>query len=378
MASVFAEQSGRWVKLTEKSAVALKQSPALMKGSSAGVNRAVLTTSSGKITGLLEIVDPKTAGALLTNPALLAGAAGVMAQLAMQQTMDEITEYLAVIDAKIDDVLRAQKDSVLADMIGVELLIEEAMTVRDEVGRVSDVTWSKVQGSSQTIATTQSYALKQIVRVAENLEREDRVGELVKATKKAEVSVREWLAVLARCFQLQDALAVLELDRVLDAAPEELDQHRLGLRKARQMRRDSFAAATAMLLERLDAAANVANAKVLMNPFESPAVVRTCNSVGLSVEDFRDLLGLDGDRQTRNGRRWRDAAADVRDKVVDGGAEGVVAARRFGLDALGRARGATGRVTSGLSDVAARRRVTRREGSASGQSQGSSSGASDA
>ena len=75
---------------------------------------------------------------------MLAGAAGVMAQMAMQQTMDEITDYLAVIDAKVDDVLRAQKDAVIADMIGVDVVLDEAMTIRDSVGRVSEITWSKV------------------------------------------------------------------------------------------------------------------------------------------------------------------------------------------------------------------------------------------
>lgn len=44
-------------------------------------------------------------------------------------------------------------------------------------------------------------------------------------------------AVLARCFQLQEGLAVLEFDRVLDAEPDELDRHRLGLQVARQKRR---------------------------------------------------------------------------------------------------------------------------------------------
>lgn len=57
-----------------------------------------------------------------------------------------------------------------------------------------------------------------------------------KTAKEAESKVQEWLAVLARCFQLQDAIAVLELDRVLDASPGELDGHRLGLRAARQDR----------------------------------------------------------------------------------------------------------------------------------------------
>ncbi|MEG8036899.1 hypothetical protein QP157_16745 [Sphingomonas sp. LR61] len=134
--------SGRWVKLTKDSAKALKDFPA-MKGSNPSVSRAVVT-DGGKIKGILQFV--KTPGSVLTNPAILTGAAGVMAQLAMQQAMDEITDYLAKIDAKLDDVLRAQKDQVFSDMIGVDLLLSEALTIREQVGGVNDVTWSKIQG----------------------------------------------------------------------------------------------------------------------------------------------------------------------------------------------------------------------------------------
>ena len=124
--SEVAANSRRWVKLTQESAAKLAKYD-LMKGSSEGVKRAVLT-EKGKSKGFLELVQ--TPGSMLTNPALLTGAAGLMAQLAMQQAMDEITAYLATIDEKVDDVLRAQKDAVLADMIGVDLVIEEAMTIR--------------------------------------------------------------------------------------------------------------------------------------------------------------------------------------------------------------------------------------------------------
>ena len=356
VASTIAEQSGRWVKLTEQSAAALKQSPTLMKGSSPGVSRAVLT-QNGKVTQFLEIVKPGTVGAMLTNPAVLAGAAGIMAQIAMQQTMEEITDYLAVIDAKVDDVLRAQKDAVVADMIGVELLFEEAMTIREETGRVSEVTWSKVQATALTIARTQAYALLQLDALAQKMERDDRIGDLAKASKEAEAKVQEWLAVLARCFHLQDALAVLELDRVMDDAPDELEQHRVALRMARQNRRDAFARSTATLLARVDQAAGTANSKVLLNPFDARTVVRSCNTVGASVEDFRELLGLDGGHQQVDARRWRDAAADARDQVLESGADGVDTARRFGIGTLGRARAATGRVSSGISEAAARRRA---------------------
>jgi len=350
--SEIAASSGRWVKLSEKSAQALKSS-GLMKGSEPGLSRAVLT-ENGSIKGILEIA--RAPGSFLANPALLAGAAGIMAQLAMQQTMEEITDYLATIDAKVDDILRAQKDAVLADMIGVDLVIEEAMTIRQQVGRVSEVTWSKVQGTSVTIARTQAYALRQLDALAEKVERTTKVGELAKASKEVESQLQEWLAVLARCFQLQDAIAVLELDRVLDAAPDELDRHRIGVRTARQNRLELISRTTERLTERMGLAAATANAKVLLHPSASRDVVHATNHVTTAVVDFHGRLGIATDREAWEARRWIDAAGDVRDRVVETGAGGLDAGRRLGGQTVDRARTVTSRLSSGIAERALRGR----------------------
>ncbi len=344
--SEIAANAGRWVKLTEKSARAMRKHP-LMKGSETGVSRAVLT-EKGKINGLLELV--RTPGSFLTNPAILAGAAGLMAQLAMQQTMDEITDYLAMIDEKVDDVLRAQKDAVLADMIGVNLMIEEAMTIREQVGVVSEVTWSKVQATPVTIARTQAYALRQLDALAEKMDHKAKIGDLAKTSKEAELTVQEWLAVLARCFQMQDAIAVLELDRVLNASPEELDRHRLALRAARQNRLDLISRSTERLLARMEAAAVAANTKVLLHPTTSRAVVQSTNDVAVTVVDFHGRLGIERGRQSLEARRWADAASEVRDKVLETGAEGVDAAVHLGTETLDRARSVMGRLSSGIAE----------------------------
>ncbi|WP_020544484.1 hypothetical protein [Nonomuraea coxensis] len=279
-----------------------------------------------------------------------------MAQVAMQQAMDEITDYLATIDEKVDDVLRAQKDAVVADMIGVDLVIEEAMTIREQVGRVSEVTWSKVQATSMTIARTQAYALRQLDALAEKMEHKTKIGQLAKTSKEAESRVQEWLAVLARCFQLQDAIAVLELDRVLDASPEELDRHRIALRAARQNRLELISRSTERLMARMDAAAGTANTKVLLHPTTSRALVHSSNHVAIAVVDFHGRLGIERSRRPLEARRWVDAAAEVRDKALETGADGVEVARRLGNETLDRARSATGRLSSGIAERALRRR----------------------
>lgn len=354
MGSGISSESGRWVKLTKESAAAFDKTRK-MTGSRPGVSRAILTEDNGRIKGILEIVNGP--GQALANPALLAGAAGVMAQMAMQQTMDEITDYLAVIDAKVDDVLRAQKDAVIADMIGVDFVLDEAMTIRDSVGRVSATTWSKVQSTSLTIGRTQAYALKQLSGIADKLEGQNKVNELAAASKQAERVVQEWLAVLAHCFRLQEGIAVLELDRVLDASPDELDDHRQGLQLARQRRLDQLATGTASLLQRMDAAAGIADAKLLLNPIAAPKVLSARNKVHNDVISFQQLLGIDGDQSDLEGRRWRDAALDARDKVIVSGSESLDSAVQAGSNTLESARLATGKAAEGLSNRLLRKRA---------------------
>jgi hypothetical protein len=372
------EQSGRWVQLSAESAAAMKKYN-LMSGSENGLSRAVLT-DHGRITGLLEIVQ--TPSAMLTNPAILTGAAGLMAQLAMKQTMDEITDYLAVIDAKVDAVLRAQTDAVVADMIGVELVVDEALTIREQVGRVSEVTWSKVQATPVPLARTQAYALRQLDAIAEELETTN-VGDLATTSRKAEVKLPEWLAVLARCFQLQDAVAVLELDRVLETSVEELERHRVAIRIARKKRVELISSTVQRLVARMDAAVGTANAKVLLNPTSSRAVVHSTNLLATTVVDFNSRLGIVRHGRSWRARRWLDAAvevrdkvletgsevsvkvlstgADVKDKVVETGSEGVNVASRFGAQALGRARSMMGRVSNEITERTQRQLESRKE-----------------
>jgi hypothetical protein len=350
--SEIADNSGRWVKLTKESAQ-LVSKYGLRKSSKTGLSTGVLKGNSGQIRGFVQFAGP---GSLLTNPALLAGAAGIMAQVAMQQTMDEIIDYLATIDEKLDDVLRAQEDAVWADMIGVGFDIDEAMTIREHAGRVNEVTWSKVQATSATIARTQAYALRQLDALAEKMEGKAKFGELAEMAKEAESKVQGWLVLLARCFQLLDAIAVLELDRVLDAAPDDLDGHRLGLKASRQKRLDTISRSTERLMTRMDAAAGTANTKVLLHPTTSPAVVQSRGHVASAVADFHGRLGIESGRQSLVAKRWVEAASEVRDKVLETGAERADVSRRLGNEALDRARSVQGRLSSEIAERALRRR----------------------
>jgi hypothetical protein len=347
--SQLAANSGRWVKLTEESAKALKLGNA-MKGSSDGVSRAIATTSKGKITKILEFTKQGSLGSMLTNPAMLAGAAGIMAQLAMQQTMEEITDYLAKIDEKVDDILRGQKDAAISEMIGVGMVIDDAMLKREYVGRVSEVTWSSLHGAAQTIATTQAYALRQLDALADKMEKKAGVGDLAKLTDTAEATVEEWLAVLARCFQLQDGLAVLELDRILDSSPDDVDRHRAAVRAARAKRRETISKSTVRLLARMDAAATGANDQVLFHPLQAGRVVRSGNEVAGDVIVFHERLGIEAQRNVIEAKRWPVAVGDARDAAIEVGGRGVDAAKRLGAKTFDGAKELTAKVVDSTAE----------------------------
>lgn len=343
--SQIAENSGRWVKLTKDSAKVFKTSK-LMRGSTANTSRAVAMDANNKTAHILQIVTKP--GATLTNPALLSGVAGLMSQMAMQQAMEEITEYLAAIDEKVDDILRAQKDAVLSRMVGVGFELDEAMILREARGRVDEVTWSKVQASSATLSETQAYSLSQLAAIAEKLEDKMKVGDLADAIERSESKVREWLAVLARCCQLRDAFSILELDRVLDNAPDEIEAHRRGLKTARRKRLDTISHVTEALLARMDAAATQANAKVLLHPATAPAVVAASGTVVGIVEGFHEPLGIQSSREGVETRRWVDAAGERVDLVKRGSGE-----------TYGRAKTVTGKFAGGVAERASRLRRNR-------------------
>lgn len=302
-ASEISANSARWLKLTPESAH-LHKKYKLMETKTPGVSHAMVG-KPGSIQKWLQVEEGS--GSLLTNPAVLSGAAGIMAQVAMQQAMADITSYLETIDEKVDDVLRKQDDAVVAEMIGTGHTIERAMTIREETGGVSQTLWSTVDQAHNTIRSTQAYALKQLDDIAGKLE-STKVGGLAKTARHAESEVPKWLAVLARCFQLQDAIDVLELDRALGESPGKLAAYRRGLKRDRQNRRDLISGHTEHLLARMGAAVGTANAKRFFHLTPSEAVVHSSNHVAAGVHDFHGRLGIESGLQSWEARRLGDAA----------------------------------------------------------------------
>ena len=312
VASEIAANSGRWVKLTKESAQDVSDH-GLMDTKTPGV-RWLMAGKPGDISKWL--ATETGAGATATNPVVLSGveslftsAAGVMAQLERKHEIAEIAELLTAIDEKLDDVRRAQRDGVLAKLDGVTFAIKEAMSIRERTGHVSETAWSKVQNLSSAIAEIESNALRALDALASKAKTKNKVGDLAQVSAEVVGEVEIWLSVLARCFQLHEEIAVLELDRVLEASPADLDGHRLALSESRDGLRGRITSTTVGLVARLDAAAGEADLQVLLHSRKSRVVVESSNHVGDSVLAFHRPLGIESERVSVSSTRWRDALA---------------------------------------------------------------------
>ncbi len=347
VASSWQANSGRWLKLTKDSAEKLAMHGGLMPSKTLGVSHAMVG-KTGEIKSWLQVVNSPSS--LLSNPAVLSGAAGVMTQMAMQQSMAEITDYLVIIDRKLNDVLSHQKNKVLARMDGVRLQIDEAMAVLGAVGRVNETTWSKIQNSSGMIFETQGMALRKLGDLADKLGKDKKVSELTKTFGELEKEVKVWVAVLAECFRLLDALAVIEIDRVFDSSPEELDRHRLGLEIAREERFTKIAVSTQRLLESMNIAADLANLRVLFHPVDSKKVVATANRVAGEIEGIQELLAIGPGWQEVDARPWKEAANDAVEKTRVIAARGVEVAKEFKDDTRDQAQSIKGKLSGKIGD----------------------------
>lgn len=344
--------SGRWLKITKESAEQIKKF-GLVPAANSHTKYAMIGKAGASKAWIQVVQGP---GTMLTNPAVLSGVGAVMTQMAMQQAMNEITGYLADIDEKVDDVLRAQKDAALAEVIGVGIVIDEAMTIREYTGHVSEVVWSKVQGSPQTLAAVQAYALRQLDALVEKVEAKAKTRDVADEVAVAEPKVREWLAVIARSFQLQEAVAVLELDRVLDAGTDDLDQHREGLKAARRRRLDAIARSTDALLDRLGLALGLSNSKVLFHPGPAAVIARSGTAATRSVVRVQELLAIESGHKPFESTNWTGAARQLARSARDTGAEGLDSVRHRGDQAIGAAFKGGDR----LADAYARRSAERR------------------
>ncbi|UOQ88044.1 hypothetical protein MUN74_12150 [Agromyces endophyticus] len=302
--------SGRWVKLTSESAAFLKKSGV------SEVTSGVVRAKNGQILKHLKFEH-----AALLTPAAPAALAAMATQASLEAALAEIKEYLAAIDAKLDRLLKQRKIETLGQLGGVTLAIDEADSIYRETGVVSSVTWSKVQGNSLALQTMQAEAIAQLNALAEDVS--ERVGDTDASAKALEVAQNDapfWLGVLARTLALQDRQYVLELARVADDEPSQLETHRQGIKVARADRTTRIIQSLEAIGSSVRKSAELTNFARVANPFSSQAVTNHANRLGQSVKDFAEhadlqLAGIDQLDQTRWGHAAKALLGDAASRV---------------------------------------------------------------
>ena len=279
-----------------------------------GVRYAMLG-DPGKVAKWLQVEGG--AGAVLSNPAVLSGVGGLLTQLAQQAEAHELKALLVRIDEQLDDVRRAQRDMHLAKLDGAAAAITEAMIIRTAGGDPATL-WAKVQAESGSILDVQAFALRALDALADKVDGKRTAGALKKATAEVEREVAVWIAVLARCFELQDEFKILELDHVLATAPDKFDGHRQGVVDASETRRTLILQRTTQLMGRLDEAGGIARESMLLHAKAARAVVEALNSTRMLVDEFHAPLGIESSREVLSSPSWREALRDPQQRKVAG------------------------------------------------------------
>lgn len=273
----------------------------------------------------------------------MATAASTIPTLAtMQMQLDQITDYLSSIRENIDDILRAQKDLVVSNMVGAGIILDDALTEQRHAGHVSATTWAKIQGLPVSIASTQAYALRQLDAISGRMQAKGvhgDVGDMLRAATAAEPAVREWLAVTAKCVQMQDAFAMLELGYALKADPGEVESTRLAIADNRSKRLRLITDALCPWPPLLQDIAAKANRQVMLHPKKAPMIADTCGRIGQDLALFASRIGLPLDEQRIMTRRWNDILTDMGNNAMRMGTQGIEAIKNAGtglVDGAGR------------------------------------------
>lgn len=325
--------SGKWVRQDGKVPKALSQYD-LHRDQRTGLSAGTVLVKDGEeAQGGQRFLDGWKSA---LSPVMLTNIGALITQYELQQTMQAMVEYLRRIHKHVDDILRAQRDTVLTNMVGVNLVIEDALAARNQIGHVSQTTWDKVQATSLAIAQTQAYAIRQINVITEKIGDGSGVHDLGTDMGNYRDQINEWLAVLARSLQLQDASTILELDRVAQVEPDELDQHRQAVKTAREHRVRVISENADHLLKQLDQTAEKANKEVLLHPQQSPRIVDYCNLIKQDMAEFGQGIGLDRSSDPLTSRPWLDAARDTTSQIMETSREGVDTARNIGGQVLGK------------------------------------------
>lgn len=167
--------------------------------------------------------------------------------------------------------------------------------------------------------------------------------EIPKEKKLKDISVRIpaaqgeaecWLSVVARCLQLQDQMAVLELDRVLEIDPGNVNNRRLSLEEFRDTHRAQVLATASELVARMDAAATRADRQGLLHKDKAPAVVQAIDGTKKSIAELVKSIGVELALDAIRSTDWKEALKSKEHLKAAGKEAGITALKGLGAVAV--------------------------------------------
>lgn len=195
--------------------------------------------------------------------------------------------------------------------------IEDAQTLRENGGDLRTL-WDKVQGAHAATINVQEETLLALGSLADKAQAEDKPGAIKRATGEIEQEVVMHLAVLARCFELEDQFRIIELDHVMATAPDYLESHRQGVTENRDKRRGAVLGKTQSLMQQLDRYGAIANENILLHSRAARTIVKSLNATAESIESFHQLLGVAIAREDISALPWREAWRDPEQRKTAG------------------------------------------------------------
>lgn len=323
--------SGRWMKLTEESARFIRESGATL-AESATLRRRDLPGLEG--TQFIKQLNFEKLA--LVTPAAPAALASLALQMALDAAIAEIRTYLETMDAKLDELLRQRRTQLVGSLRGIGEALEEALHIYAVTGRVTHITWSKVQADSRVLLEVQGEAIEELNKLAEATRmgsgNSDRTA---KALTKAAVDVPFWLAMLGRAIAAQDRLYILELAHVRESMPADLPAHAQGIRASRGDRIRRIEAALTTMQMTVLASATVSNLTRAMHPISAGRITAAADEVRTAMAGFAAHTEVCIDTTGRApSTTWSNAARAVVGDAVTRVGEGAVGGARAAMEAL--------------------------------------------
>lgn len=314
MASRGQAGSGRWVKLTPESAARLQQ----LAGTNLprqGTLSGVLRTSGGRIDQHLKFVLPKSA---VLDPTGLSIVAAIALQLAIQQSVEELRKYLESMEVKLDQLLQNDRAEAMGEIRGITRIVSEAFDMYQQTGRVSSVSWEKVQQHPTSLAAFAAQSLEQIDSMTEKISQGSVAAKAKAAQQLATDELPFWLSILAVSLINQKRFHVLELARVDQEHPEDAQAHREIIAKHNQATEQNVARALRRLTAALEQAGRVGDLDRVLQPISAADLVQAVNQAHEQIGKFVSMAQTGPLAWTNAAAKdWSQSVADIAQKSGD-------------------------------------------------------------